>query len=220
MKEILFKLLVAVSLLIGNGHAAFAEKRFQSWEQACSTVESLLAEGDLIFLDIPNLLFRQVAAGTDSWTSHVGIAFKDENGDWIVAESTVPLSRKTPLCAFLSRSSKHIFEVKRLSRPLTTMEINVLRQTASSMMNRLYNLGFDFDSKQFFCSKFVYLTFQSIGIEVGHLEEFRQLLEKNPDATLTFWKLWFIGSIPWNRRTVTPASQLNDSKLFTVLRGV
>ncbi|MBB7319210.1 hypothetical protein HEM98_020950, partial [Escherichia coli] len=28
----------------------------------------------------------------------------------------------------------------------------------------------------------------------------------NPNAKLTFWKFWFLGSIPWERKTVTPAS--------------
>ncbi|MGM1265691.1 YebB family permuted papain-like enzyme, partial [Escherichia coli] len=27
-----------------------------------------------------------------------------------------------------------------------------------------------------------------------------------PNAKLTFWKFWFLGSIPWERKTVTPAS--------------
>ncbi|EJJ5485694.1 TPA: YebB family permuted papain-like enzyme, partial [Escherichia coli] len=26
------------------------------------------------------------------------------------------------------------------------------------------------------------------------------------NAKLTFWKFWFLGSIPWERKTVTPAS--------------
>jgi hypothetical protein len=37
-------------------------------------------EGDLIFLDIPVFLFRQVALATQSWTSHVGVVFKDADG--------------------------------------------------------------------------------------------------------------------------------------------
>ena len=31
-------------------------------------------------------------------------------------------------------------------------------------------------------------------------------LNSNPNAKLTFWKFWFLGSIPWERKTVTPAS--------------
>ncbi|MGG8911162.1 hypothetical protein ACQ9AK_07555, partial [Escherichia coli] len=30
--------------------------------------------------------------------------------------------------------------------------------------------------------------------------------QHHPNAKLTFWKFWFLGSIPWERKTVTPAS--------------
>jgi len=215
----MFKMPIASMILIGTENRAFAEERFRSWDDACSAAKSVLAEGDLIFLDIPNVFFRRVASVTDTWTSHVGIAFKDEFGDWMVAESTVPLSKKTRLCKFLRKSSEYKFEIKRLNRPLTPVEVGKLLATASSMLNKFYSLGFDFDSKRFFCSKFVYLTYQTIGVEVGRLETFRQLLVSNPRASLTFWKLWFFGSIPWDRKTVIPASQLNDPKFISILRG-
>ncbi|WP_436977106.1 hypothetical protein [Shigella flexneri] len=41
---------------------------------------------------------------------------------------------------------------------------------------------------------------------MGEIETFGQLLNSNPNAKLTFWKFWFLGSIPWERKTVTPAS--------------
>ncbi len=185
-----------------------------------SAAESVLKEGDLIFLDIPVLLFRKVAGSTMSWTSHVGIAFKDINGAWIVAESTFPISKKTPLRTYLAKSSNYAFEVKRLRRPLTSTEVRVLKQKADSMLHRFYTLGFNFDSKGLFCSKFVYLTFQSIGTEVGQVVTFRQLRAAHPSAPFKFWKVWFAGFIPWDRRTVTPASQLNDPEFISVLKGV
>lgn len=188
-----------------------------SWSQACDLVRQVVQEGDLIFLDMPEYLFRQVAKGTNSWTSHVGIAFYDQERGWIVAESTIPLSRETGLCDYLSRSTAYKFEVKRLNRPLTSVEKVALRSASVSMLNQLYHLGFNFDSPRLYCSKFVYLAYQSIGIEVGQIETFHNLIEANPSASLTFWKFWFFGAIPWQRRTVTPASQLNDPKFVTVL---
>lgn len=215
----MLKILIALLVVIGQEGSAFAGQRFYSWTGACAAAESVVAEGDLVFLDIPNVLFRKVAAGTNTWTSHVGIVFKDDNGDWIVAESTVPLSRNTPLCDFLRRSSKFNFEIRRLARPLTPDEIEGLRATAWDLLNRFYDFGFNFDSDRLFCSKFVYLTFESIGIQVGRPQTFRELLEDNPEVSLAFWRFWFFGSIPWERRTVTPASQLNDPKFLTILRG-
>lgn len=41
-------------------------------------------------------------------------------------------------------------------------------------------------------------------VRVRKIETFRELLQSNPDAPLTFWKCWFLGSVPWSRRTITP----------------
>ncbi|EHP3225880.1 hypothetical protein KNY80_004744 [Salmonella enterica subsp. enterica serovar Newport] len=38
------------------------------------------------------------------------------------------------------------------------------------------------------------------------METFGHLLKNNPGAGLLFWRFWFLGSIPWEKRTVTPAS--------------
>ncbi|EJA7649045.1 TPA: YiiX/YebB-like N1pC/P60 family cysteine hydrolase, partial [Escherichia coli] len=57
------------------------------------------------------------------------------------------------------------------------------------------------------CSKFVFDIYkEALCIPVGEIETFGELLNSNPNAKLTFWKFWFLGSIPWERKTVTPAS--------------
>jgi hypothetical protein len=181
-------------------------------------IERQLHEGDLIFLDIPNPLFRHVAIATNSWTSHVGIAFQ-ERGRWMVAESAFPVSRQVPLHRFIKRSARCAFEIKRLKRDLKQPEVEKLRSAAAEMLRRWYGLGFDFDSERLFCSKFVHLAYRSIGVEAGRVETFRQLLAHNPAVSTSFWKAWFFGTIPWERRTVTPASQLNDPAFVTVMKG-
>jgi hypothetical protein len=213
------KMILATLVLIGQVANAQGEQKFRAWEEACAAATSTVAEGDLIFLDIPNVIFRHVAEGTKTWTSHVGIVFKDKSGNWIVAESTIPLSKEVPLCKFLETSSEYSFEIKRLSRPLGSEEIAKLHSMANLLLNRFYTFGFDFDSNGLFCSKFVYLTYRSIDVEVGKPQTFHQLLADNPKASLNFWRLWFLGSIPWGRRTITPASQLNDLKFLSVLKG-
>ena len=47
---------------------------------------------------------------------------------------------------------------------------------------------------------------EALCIPMGEIETFGELLNSNPNAKLTFWKFWFLGSIPWERKTVTPAS--------------
>ncbi|MBN8541905.1 MAG: hypothetical protein J0L82_16050 [Deltaproteobacteria bacterium] len=201
------------SVALGN------ETSPRNWDEVCAAVEPNVMEGDLIFLDIPVFLFRQVALATQSWTSHVGIVFKDSDGSWFVAEATIPFSKETPLCDYLRKSSRYKFEIKRLARRLEGAELEKMRTSAFSMLGKTYGLGFNFDSGRTFCSKFAYLIYKSIGIEVGKVQTLRELIEENPQSSTTFWKFWYLWRIPLERRTVTPASQLNDSKLITVVKG-
>lgn len=74
-------------------------------------------------------------------------------------------------------------------------------------LNKFYHTGFKYESSRQFCSKFVFDIYkEALCIPVGDIETFEELLHSNPDAKLTFWKFWFLGSIPWDRKTVTPAS--------------
>lgn len=216
------KLVLPLAVLIGVGMGApapaLAQHNYSSLSEACESAKSIVAEGDLIFTDIPLLPFRKVAETTNSWTSHVGIIFLNESGEWIVSESKVPLAKDTPLCDFIKNSADFRFEVRRLNRPLEKSELIQLRKTAKSMLGHWYDLGFNYDSKRLFCSKFAYLTYQSIGIEVGELQTFKQLMEANPRAPQNFWKAWYLGSIPWERHTVSPASQLKDPKFSSVVK--
>lgn len=212
---------LAVLAVSGFSFAANAAQaaEFSSWQQACAAAEATVTQGDLIFLDIPHFLFREVAKSTNTWASHVGVVFKDRYGRWIVSESTIPVSRNTPLCKFLRRSAPYKFEIRRFKKPLTESQIARMKAKAQSMLGEFYTFSFDFNSNLLFCSKFVYLVYQSVGVNVGQIETFRQLLHDNPSVSTTFWRFWYWGRIPWNRETITPASELNDPQFSTILRA-
>jgi hypothetical protein len=181
----------------------------------CTQVASQLHEGDLIFLDMDSVIFEQVAVATLTWTSHVGVAVYEEG--WYVAESALLKSRKISLCKYLSRAQAERFEVRRLKQYLSVSALYNLKDYLDSQMGIFYDTGFNYDSAQLFCSKLVYHAFQNIGITVGEIKTFKQVFAENPEGSLTFWQVWFLGSIPWDRRTVTPKDQLVDDDFFTVL---
>jgi hypothetical protein len=180
-------------------------------------IESLLEPGDVLFTSIPNFLYRRVAKATGSVTSHVGIAFYDPDAGWLVAESAVPTVRYSRIADFISRSDKGWLVVRRMRGGLSSDQVTSLRHECDKRMGKLYHLGFHYSSSRQFCSKFVYETYlAALEVEVGTLESFRTLLNSLPDTPLLFWRLWFLGRIPWARLTVTPASQLISDKLETV----
>lgn len=183
-------------------------------------VNKNLKAGDIVFISIPNFLYRRVAKTTSSWTSHVGMVHSQQNGQWIIAESAVPFCKMTPLEDFLKRSENGMFAARRLKETLSDECISRLQEAAEKRMKRLYHLGFKYESNRQFCSKFVYEVYkEALDIEVGRLETFRDLLNNNPHVSKTFWRMWFFGFIPWNRLTVTPASQLKCTNLETVFES-
>jgi len=163
------------------------------------------------------MLYRQVAKGTGSKASHIGIVLKDANGDWQVAESAVPFSKYCSYDEFLKRSENGWYCIKRLKTPISEEALSRIKKECNERMGVLYHLGFKYHSKRLFCSKFVYQVFQSaLGVEIGRLETFQQLYDRMPYISLFFWRFWYLGFIPWSRVTITPASQMESELLETI----
>lgn len=176
--------------------------------------------GDVVFVRIPVLPFEKVAEDTGSWTNHVGIVTSFEKDEWQVSESTVPLSRRTPLSTFVKRSDAGRVAVKRLHTPLTKAQEATLQAAAKARYGKLYNPWFGLYSRGQFCSRFVYeILLETLDIRVGKIETLGSLLKQNPHADLLFWRVWYLGVIPWNRETVTPASMLGSELLQPMFDG-
>lgn len=189
----------------------------QQTDEAMALHKAAFKSGDIIFTSIPNRLYQHVEAATDSPASHVGILFEDAARGWLVAESRVPCCTYSTLESFIGRSKNGWFCVRRPRRELDDMALSRLRAACNQRMGCWYHLGFRYESKRQFCSKFVYEVYQQVlDIEIGELETFEHLLSRNPNASRRFWYLWFLGRIPWQRLTITPASQYLDQSLETV----
>lgn len=163
--------------------------------------------GDVVFTCIGHPLFRQISAASLCWSNHVGIIVGHDGSDYIVAESRVPLSCTTTLSRFINRSVDGRYGIRRLSGGLSETQKQAIVTQVPPRLWKLYHTGFNYDSARQFCSKFVFDIYRdALSIPVGKIETFDQLLNSNPNARLQFWNFWFLGSIPWERKTVTPAS--------------
>ncbi|WP_230425646.1 YiiX/YebB-like N1pC/P60 family cysteine hydrolase [Spartinivicinus ruber] len=188
-----------------------------SVEELINIVKNNIKEGDLLFISIKSPLYKQVAKTTNSWVSHVGIALF-EDGEWVVAESAVPLSRKTPLRKYIKRTVGTQFSLCRLNQPINEEQLQKIKLGINNRLGILYHLGFNYSSQLQFCSKFVHEVFyEALSVQLGKVETFNELLLSNPNTNLLFWRLWYFGRIPWHRKTVTPYSQLIDEQLHTIV---
>lgn len=191
-------------------------KRQAQLDQLEAQVRDTLQEGDILFISINSFLYKQVARGTGSWCSHVGFVVQ-EQGEWFVMESAVPIVKRSPLRSFLSKTCEDQVAIRRLKSGVSTDQVDRLKAEADKRLGAFYHLGFKYDSKRQFCSKFVHECFRdALGIKLGKVETLEVLLEQNPQASVGFWRAWYFGLIPWQRRTLTPASQLADDALETV----
>jgi hypothetical protein len=176
-----------------------------------------LRVGDLMFIRVPTPLFMQVADATGTWTNHVGVVI-DEAGT--VAESRFPLSGATTLRRFVGRSSRGRVAVMRLRRPLAPTEQAQIAASARRRMGIVYDTGFNLHSRRQFCSRYAReVMAEATGECLGTIESLADLLRARPEVPLWFWHLWYLGRIPWDRQTVTPASLLQSPVLKTVYEG-
>lgn len=216
----LFRAVIAMAVLAAGSVSLASDPCRCKWKASAEVMHRALPrlkEGDIIFICAKNVIYRKIAATSQSWESHVGILFRDSSGGWRVAESTLPVTKSTPLEKFLLHSENGRFMIRRLCAGLSQEQTQGLRAAVERRMGKLYHLGFKYDSPRLYCSKFVYDTFlEATGNRIGRIETFREMLEENPAAPVGFWRVWFWGSIPWDRRTVTTTSQLHSANLVTV----
>ena len=179
-----------------------------------------LQVGDVVFIRIPRAPFTKVADATSSWTNHVGIVSDVSGKEPVISESRVPLSGETSWSKFVQRSDKGRVAVTRLPVPLDAQQQRKLRKSVAAKRGILYDTGFDLDSKKQFCSRYVReVVDEATGVKLGEVEDFSTLLKRNPQADQEFWKVWYFGDIPWQRKTVTPASLLQDGRMRVVFDG-
>ena len=182
----------------------------------CKAIRNEIKSGDLIFTAVDSFIFKQVAKDTQTWTSHVGITFFDD-GEWYVYESKIPVSVATPLCNFIDRSLNEQVEVRRFQLRLNKNILKDMKSSAEERLGYYYDTGFNYDNEtRMYCSKFVYQIYEDVDIQVGKIESMKDLLESNLNADVDFWKTWYLGRIPWERRIITPASLLHDPKFATI----
>ena len=176
--------------------------------------------GDLVFTRIDVLPFREVAAATGTWTNHVGIVVGRDGPMPLIAESTFPRARITPMGDFVRRSEDGRVAVLRLPTTLDAAAEARLKAAADRRLGVLYDTGFDLHSRRQFCSRFVHEVIEeAVGDSVGEVQTLAELFERNPQARLAFWRTWYLGSIPWARQTITPASLLSNPRLRPVFDG-
>lgn len=220
LKQWMLHAVLAVLLLPLSGGVLATQALAATDTAEIGVLASQLRVGDVVFIRIPHLLFRKVADANASWTNHVGIVIDVAGPEVTVAESRVPWAGATTLKKFVARSENGRVAIRRLPRSLSDEERRQVAAAARQRFGQWYDLGFNLNSRRQFCSKYVReVLLQATGESIGTVETFASLIAKHPRADQRFWKWWYLGSIPWQRQTVTPASQYESTRLENVFDG-
>lgn len=183
-------------------------------------VAETLKIGDLVFIRAPIKPFREVADATGTWTNHVGIVADIAGEEPLVGESTFPFSGTTTFSRFVAKSEQGLAAVSRLNVDLSSHQIQLLQNAVKRRTGIFYDTGFNLHSTKQFCSRFVAeVVKDSTGITLGKIESFKELFARQTNSNVRFWKWWYFGRIPWERKTITPASLLNSPELKSIFNG-
>lgn len=191
-----------------------------SLEKVLRRATQVLQPGDLIFIDRRGRFYRQIGRATHSWASQVGLCLRDDTGNWLVYEGGMPLVRRVDLRTFVRRTRGNRFAIRRLMPPLSPDQTSRLTCAVERRLGRFNAMGFDFDSRQLFGPKLIHEVFrEALGHGPGRVITLADLRARLPARTLWFWRVWYLGAIPWRRRTMTPHSLYTDPGLETVFES-
>jgi hypothetical protein len=179
--------------------------------------ENTLKEGDIIFQESHSSQSRAIQLATKSRYTHVGMIFK-QNNQWMVLEAVQPV-RYTPVKAFIARSTKGHFAVKRLinaDEALTPQTIEKMKQLGKSMLGKNYDLYFEWSDSKIYCSELVWKIYDRIlHVEVGKLAKLKEFDLSSP-LVKAMMKQRYGNKIPLDEPVISPEAMFQSELLMTV----
>ncbi|HOZ88179.1 MAG TPA: YiiX/YebB-like N1pC/P60 family cysteine hydrolase [Bacteroidia bacterium] len=137
--------------------------------------------GDLIFIVNPSGQGKAIQLATKSRFTHIGIIFI-ENGEEVVYHAVEPVSKNT-LNEFIEMSADGAYEVRRLKNQsaLTTEIIGKMLKEAKSKLGVHYDLAFNWDDQELYCSEFVWKLYKhALKIDIGSLKPLKSFDLSHP----------------------------------------
>lgn len=178
--------------------------------------ESQLKTGDIIFISNSGGQGKAIQLATKSKYTHVGIIFI-ENGVVYVYHAVEPVT-KSMFKDFLKYSADNKYVVKRLKNPaiLTDKTNAQMCAMATSLLNKHYDIYFDWKDNEWYCSEFVWKLYnRNYKIEIGALRPMKDfdLSSKEVQAIM---KKRYGTKIPYDEPMISPEDMFNSPLLEEV----
>ena len=174
-----------------------------------------LKNGDMIFQTSESSQCEAVRIATNSKFSHCGIIFI-ENEKPMVYEAVQPV-KITPLNDWITHGKNGDYVIKRLkNNPLSEKTISAMKLYATTLLNKDYDLYFEWNDDKIYCSEYVWKIYKNAAaIELCTLESLKNfnLKDKKVQEIL---KQRYGNKIPLEEKVVAP-SQLVASPLVETI---
>jgi len=171
------------------------------------------APGDLVFQSWPmGPLVEAIEGATDSPFSHCGIVCEDADGELVVLEAIMTVS-KTPLDRFLARGREGRFAVCRLADSWAG-RIDEVIAAAETHLGKPYDLRYRLDDEAIYCSELLHKAFAAVfpDDELGAPIPLGEMDWQPHEALIRRVE----GSLPLERRIVSPAAVAASDKVRMV----
>ncbi len=202
-KIILWLLTFCIALLFSCGNSKTNTTEFKN--------------GDIIFQTSESEQCEAVRIATNSKFSHCGIIFI-EDGKTYVYEAVQPV-RITPFESWITHGKDSKYVVKRLKNSdtkLTEAQLSAMKKYGSSMLNKNYDIYFEWSDSDIYCSELVWKIYKNgANIELCQTKELKDFNLKNPLVQRIMYQRY--GSqVPLQEKVVAP-SQIHDSELLETI---
>jgi len=147
-----------------------------------------LQNADLIFHTSKSNQSYAIMWASQSVLSHVGLIERTKQGEFYVVEAISKVSR-TPLAKWINRGRLDRYEVYRY-KGLTIQQRKQIIENAIKYIGRPYDIAFNSQNEEIYCSELVAYAFNDSQIKIGHYQKVASLKTDNPVVKGLVKKRW------------------------------
>jgi hypothetical protein len=218
-KVLLLTILVWLGLIAllywGKVTPAEASQKIASFKAAA---EAQLQTGDIIFQSSTSGQSLAVQLATKSKYSHCGLIFMRNNKTYVL-EGVQPV-KYTPLDEWITHGDGGHYVVRRLKNDEEVLTDDVekkMKQEGEELLNKDYDLLFDWSDEKIYCSELVWKVYKrGAGMEVGKVQKLKEFDLSHPIVRQKL-KERYGNKIPYEETVISPGKIFDSELLETVV---
>lgn len=175
-----------------------------------------LKTGDILFITSSSGQGKAIQLATKSKFTHVGVVFIEDEKVYVY-HAVEPVMKST-LAEFLNFSEDGKYTAKRLKDQslLNTTTSEKMRQMASNLLGKHYDIYFNWKDDEWYCSEFVWKLFdRNCHLEIGALRPLKDF-DLSSDVVKAVMKKRYGSNIPYDEKMISPQDMFDSPLLVEV----